>query len=428
MLQERQDWYRVRQNPTFNRLIRLESPKKEIPQVLFRLRPYSKALISDDSLPLRRIGINGELWMNPSENSQVHLRARLENHGELYSQFHGRIWKEKVTGWVDNAAFYFARDGFFGSVGRSSLVWGPELHDALLLSANSPPFDRLWLGYEHSSFRLDFMVARLDNFQRGDSALVRYLSAHRLSFRKKGLFEFGLSEVALYGGYNRPLEWHYLNPFLPYYWEQWNQSTDDNIFFGADFTIYWPNNSRIFGELLIDDFQVDFKSEPHQIGFKLGLDMLEPAGLKKLYTKLSYTRVNRTVYSQNRLQNLYLHYGESIGYFGGNDQDRLLLFCRYHFCTSFDGEIEWQYQRRGEGRIEQIPGGTLPYGVKFPSGIVERAAILGIGLKFFSKSMLEGHLKLGYTHYENYHHQCGRDGDQLDLNLLVSYYLQGLIR
>ena len=57
----------------------------------------------------------------PSEQLQIHLRMRLENHGELYSQFNGRVWDEKITGWLDNGAVYYYNKGFFASVGRSAI-------------------------------------------------------------------------------------------------------------------------------------------------------------------------------------------------------------------------------------------------------------------------------------------------------------------
>ena len=54
---------------------------------------------------------------------------------------------------------------------------------------------------------------------------------------------------------------------------------------------------------------------------------------QRLFTKVSYTRVNTTVYGQNKPQNLYLNSGQPIGYFGGNDQDRILALLRYHVST-----------------------------------------------------------------------------------------------
>lgn len=392
-----------------------------------RFMPYVEHISSSDSLPIQRAGLTSEAWIIPSDQVQIHLRMRLENHGELYSQFNGRVWKEKLTGWLDNGAIYYYNKGFFGSMGRSAVVWGPEQRDALLLSDNAPQLDRIWLGYEHRAVRFDYLISRLDDVSYHDSTLVRYFSAHRLSFRKQNAFEFGLSEVALYGGYNRPVDWRYVNPFVPYYWEQWNRGSDDNILFGLDFAIYWPHRSRIFGELMIDDFQIDFKSEPNQVAYKLGIDLLEPLGLKNFFSKFSYTRVNTTVYGQNQPQNLYLYYNRPLGYFGGNDQDRFLALTRYHLNRSLDLELEFQYNRRGEGRIEKHALSGVPFEKKFPTGIVEESPSIKATALWFSSSLFEGHLSARYSYFNNYRHICGDNHKSVEFNVFLAYHIQGLI-
>lgn len=392
-----------------------------------RFLPYIEHISSADTFPVHRVGLTSEAWIMPSEQLQIHLRMRLENHGELYSQFNGRVWDEKITGWLDNGAVYYYNKGFFASVGRSAIIWGPEQRDALLLSDNAPQLDRIWLGYEHPAVRFDYFISRLDDVRYNDSTLVRYISAHRLSFRKQNAFEFGLSEVALYGGYNRSLDWRYLNPFVPYYWEQWNRGSDDNILFGLDFAIYWPRHSRIFGELLIDDFQIDLKSEPNQVGYKLGIDMAAPFGFDRIFTKASYTRINTTVYGQNQPQNLYLYYNRPLGYFGGNDQDRFLALARYHASRSLDFELEFQFNRRGEGRIEKHDRSGVPFLNEFPIGVVEKSPSVQATALWFNKSLFEGRLSARYTHFENYRHICGDNHNRLDLNLFFAYNIQGLI-
>jgi hypothetical protein len=393
----------------------------------FRASPYFQELDARGENPVHRVGVNAETWLLSGAYWQVYVRGRLENKGELYPQFSGRIWKDKITGWFDNAAVYFYKDGFFGSFGRSYIVWGPEQHDALLISDNSPPFDRLWLGYENKIFRFDYLVTRLDNAVSNDSVMVRYLAAHRLSFRKTGWFELGLSEVVLFGGYNRPIDWHYLNPFLSYYWEQWNDRTNDNILFGADLVVYWPRRARIFSELLVDDFQIDFSSEPQQVGYKIGLDAVEPFNVRRIFTKLSYTRVNTTVYGQDRPQNLYLHDGQPIGYFGGNDLDRWLALLRYHLSATFDLEVELQYNRKGEDRIELQPN-AVPHGLGFPSGVVEKSRSVSARLFFLTKEFLTGHCQVSYTHDENYRHREGESRTRLGVDFLISWYLSGCIQ
>lgn len=426
LLRHRVDHYRVDKSPILNRVLGGSGSRAKAPWLGLRFQPYSNEVFSSNARPVHRIGINGELWAGIANHWQMHLRARLENHGELYPQFNGRIWEDKITGWLDNAAVYFYRDGFFGSIGRSFLTWGPEQRDALLLSAHSPAFDRIWLGYEHRTFRFDYFLTRLDDVVDEGSVLVRYLSAHRLSIRKARWFEFGLSEVALYGGQNRPLEWHYLNPFLPYYWEQWNRGTDDNIFFGADLIVYWPGRARIFAELMVDDFQIDFRSEPHQVAYKVGVDAAEPFGWKRTFSKFSYTRVNTTVYGQNKPQNLYLHYSQPIGYFGGNDQDRLLLLIRRHLSQQWDIEIELQYNRRGEGRVEKHERWGVEFEEKFPTGVVEKSPSVRLGVLYFGKSLWEVRLDATYTHHSNFQHRQDRDESRFELNLYFSYYLPGV--
>ena len=426
-LKRRIDSFSAPANFQLNRLGVFSSKGDKGIRLNTRFVPYLEEMAAGDAKPIHRIGINSEAWVVPSDKVQIHLRLRVENHGELYSQFNGRKWDDKITGWVDNAAVYYHNNGFFGSLGRSSIVWGPEERDALLFSDNAPQFDRIWLGYEHKAVRFDYFITRLDDVKYNDSLLVRYLSAHRLSFRKGSAFEIGLSEVALYGGYNRPVDWRYLNPFTTYYWEQWNRGSDDNIFFGLDFSIYWPHKSRIFGELMIDDFQIDLESEPNQIGYKIGLDMLEPLGFDRLFTKLSYTRVNTTVYGQNQPQNLYLYYDKPIGYFDGNDQDRLLALARYHWSQSFDLELEFQYTRKGEGRIEKHERSGVPFEDKFPTGVVEKSPSIKATALWFANGLFEGRASVKYSHFNNYLHVCGDNVNRTEINLFLAYFLQGLV-
>jgi hypothetical protein len=430
LLLSRQRRHLSNDNMTLNRIMgsRQIQTQATSPQLDLRFIPYFEEIASKDKSPTHRLGLDAEGWVFWSNNFQLHLRARIENHGELRPQFHGRIWQDKVTLWLDNAALYFQHDGFFASAGRSFVLWGPDSRDALLLSDHAPAPDRLWLGYHSSCFRFDFVAAKLSGIYGRTDQLNRFLSAHRVSFRKSGWFEIGISEVVLYGGYGRQLEWHYLNPFLPYYLEQWNHRTDDNLFLSCDLSVYWPKRARVFAELMADDFQIDFVSEPHQVAYKLGIDALEPFAISRLFTHLSYTRVNPTVYGQNKERNLYLHYGEPIGYFGGNDQDRWLALLRYHFSVELDGELEFERLRKGEGRIERHDEQAVEYTDQFPTGIVEKATALTLRLRYFLPSLIEGHLETTYRHFEDYGHVVGRDHDRLEFNLLVSWYLSGSFR
>jgi hypothetical protein len=103
-----------------NCLLGKQNSMGNFPSLRLRFMPYSEEIVTEGAIPLHRVGINTESWIIPSNDIQVHIRARLENHGERYSQFDGRKWKSKFTGWFDNAAAYFYKNGFFGSLGRTT--------------------------------------------------------------------------------------------------------------------------------------------------------------------------------------------------------------------------------------------------------------------------------------------------------------------
>jgi hypothetical protein len=103
----------------------------------------------------------------------------------------------------------------------------------------------------------------------------------------------------------------------------------------------------------------------------------------------------------------------------------VLALLRYHVSTSCDLEFEFQYNRRGEGRIEQHQSAAVPKGVKFPSGIVEKSPSLQLAAELFHSQLLQGHVAFNYMHFANYQHVVGRSHDRISLDLKLSYYLKG---
>jgi len=157
----------------------------------------------------------------------------------------------------------------------------------------------------------------------------RYLVGHRLDWRPRGNLELAFSEVMLYGGVNRPWEWNYLNPLLPYYWEQLDSGINDNPLWNLEFSWRPRRDLELYGELMLDDFQIDFKSEAQQIGFSSGVAW---SGLAdgRLFINMEYERINTYVYGQDYPHNRYQHFRDSIrqeaigiGSNLGTDADRI---------------------------------------------------------------------------------------------------------
>ncbi len=280
-----------------------------------------------------------------------------------------RPWKKDLWGSTPYAYIKWESRGFYLLMGRQALKWGPSPGVSLLLGDNPPSFDQLQWGFKFGRLRFLSFSTSLDDL----GGAHRYLSAHRIELRPKRGLNLGLSEVVVYGGKGRQPELCYLNPLTIYYGEQFNHRKDDNILLGGDLSWYFPGG-RVYGELLVDDFQYDFHSEPQQIGINGGLDLVRAAGV---WLNLEYTRVNNWVYGQNRPWNRYTYRGKVIGWEVGPDADQLSATLLYPLGSHLWTRFTLRVRRKGEGRVDKPQNTVVPWPKSFPSGVVEKNLLVG---------------------------------------------------
>ncbi|HUU44619.1 MAG TPA: capsule assembly Wzi family protein, partial [Acidobacteriota bacterium] len=174
---------------------------------------------------------------------------------------------------------------------------------------------------------------------------------------------------------------------------------------------------EVYGEWMIDDFQIDFVSEPQQIGVMGGLVWWPGVFDGRLMLNAEYQRVNTFVYGQRRPWNRYIHYRDindeviGIGSDLGTDADRITVRPRWYLSRNLDLTGLAEYVRRGENRIDTDQAGPLPGGEDFPSGIVERTLTLGLGTHGQAGGHLVVDLMVGYQRIENVEHERDVDCD-----------------
>ena len=350
----------------------------------------------------------------------VRVRGDLDSHGDLDPTFFGREWKGNLTGTIDLGLFSWRRGGVEFLVGRDFVRWGSGSHDVLLLNDQSPPFDLARFGFHHRLFDFHYFFTGLDdNFASpgDDPAYVapdvkRYLAGHRLEIRPWRTLELGFAEVVVWGGPGRQLEAYYLNPFLPFYWEQLNANRDDNPLWSLDASYVVPGGPMLYAEWLIDDFQIDFSSEPHEIGGMLGMNWADFAGLTGSFVTLEWTRIQQTVFGQNRPYNRYLNRRVGMGSILGPDADRWYVQWRQHLTLAVDLTARWWRSRKGERNIDTPQAGAVPYGEDFPSGIPEVTTHAELRARYQPDAHVQIQLYGGYQWARNAGHVDGarRDG------------------
>ncbi|OGC79756.1 MAG: hypothetical protein A2W07_02875 [candidate division Zixibacteria bacterium RBG_16_43_9] len=349
-------------------------------------------------------------------------RIIIDTKAEKETNFFGQKWKGDLTGVFDQGYIKGNFKYFEFQWGRDYLRWGPGSRDYLLLSGFSPPFDMLKLTGKIGVFRFDFFATGLDEIFLPDSNFFakRYFSGHRINMKLKSGIELGLSEVVVYGGERRKLEPYYLNPLFLFYGEQFNHNIDDNPLWSFDFSITHFKNKEFYGELLIDDFQYDFKSEPQQIGFLLGLKGADLLGFTRSYLTLEYTRINKWVYGQDKPWNLYTYRDVGMGSFLGPDADDFFAEILYHYNKSFQFSFSYELKRKGEGKIEVQPS-PVPKTTSFPSGIVEKTNRFDLKGVFQPDAHLFLEGELGYARIKNQLNSSGKNGSNLLFKIKVSY-------
>ena len=198
-------------------------------------------------------------------------------------------------------------DVFFGLADRN---WGSPDVEGLLLSTSPYAFDHLFLRLGPQRLRLEMLATELNDLpywadsvgqRQTANRARRYLMLHRLVVIPSDRLAFSLSEAMLYadeGGVSRSFEPWYLNPLNLWLLAQYQGKTTGNSLLAGDVTWQARRDLRLFGQLYLDDFQVDRRqsSDREPPGYGYTLDASGGALGGDVSWTASYTKVMNLSY------------------------------------------------------------------------------------------------------------------------------------
>jgi len=386
----------------------------------------------------------GGIRYQPSDCFGASVLFNLDRAKALDPDYTGKKWRG-LAGDIETAAIYYKKGNLGLTLGRERVFWGPRPTN-LILSQSADPLDLFSARYKKGRLQFSFLFARLDE-SRPDSTDVlrlsdqtfndnRYFVGHRLDIKFHKRFRLGLFETSLFGGEGRPPELYYLNPLQFFHTAQLNEDTDDNTILGFDFTWLVRNNWALYGQMIIDDYQIDNKSqgdqEPDEIGVMCGLFKAGHPGSISPDLRLEYVRITNRTYHQAQPRNRYLFRNRLLGHPLGNDADSLSLAIRFWPDTDQFIELEMAYVRHGEGSIysswddpwEDVEG---DFSEPFPTGTVEKAILAALRIKGYlplgnySRNHIFISLEGGCGSYNNYLNIKDNDKKDSWLNLSLSW-------
>lgn len=390
----------------------------------------SHSFVADGGRADHFYSLGGGMQYRISESFNALVSFELDREKALDPAYTGQRWRG-LAGEVQTAVISYQSSSLTLALGRERVFWGPQPVN-LALSSTAEPLDLFNLKFHKGRLDFSFLFARLDQsrpdsldyirFPENSFNENRYLAGHRLDLRLRDNLRLGLFELTVYGGEGRSPELYYLNPLQFFHANQLNDQIDDNTALGFDLS-YIPTKSYfLYGQLLIDDFQIDNQAqgdqEPNEIGLMVGVIKTGQVGSWKPDIKAEYTRITNRTYHQRQPRNRFLHRNRLLGHPLGPDADSIALSLRWWPSKRQAITLETALRRHGEGSIynswdepwELITG---DYAEPFPTGVAETARFVRVGWKGYCPidGYLARHLffEVDLTHgkYENFNNTQG---------------------
>lgn len=333
----------------------------------------SQTLESTVSLETIRAGLSGKF-----NNIFIYSNIFLDEQKAKDTTYIGKKWRG-LAGGVEQSFLNAKFKHLDIFIGRFKSFWG--IKKSLVLSeANA--LDGFQYRFTYKKISLTYRLAKLDQLQAELTTSIfnnRYFVGHRLDLKLHKKLRVGLFESIIFGGIGRTVEMNYLNPLMSYHVEQLNNNLNDNSFLGFDFTYYPIQNTKLYGQLLIDDYQIEKESqgdqEPNQYGMIIGGYI---ADIVKTYdARFEYIKITNHTYNQAYDRNRYIFENNALGYFNTNDFDRINISASKWITPNNSVSLHYSYQRKGEGNIidfwsEPWFEANGEYSEPFPYGIVEK--------------------------------------------------------
>ena len=306
----------------------------------------------------------------------------------LNDNYIGKRWRG-IAAYTEQAYLRYSTKYVNFMVGRDFIRWGPSKNGTLVLSNITRPLDQFNVSFHFGIFKYSFLTSQLDPYPYAnvDSIVVpirRYISGHRLDVSLiKNRLQIGISEIILYGGPGRNIDFTYLNPFIFYHGAHKNNSDETNVLPTLDIMFYPTKKINIHSSILIDDIQIEKTGpgdlEPNEIGIIAGLNWSDPLNVLGSNISFEYVRVTNRTYKTPNLWETFIHRNEPLGHPLGNDFDHWQVGLSKWFFGKARAQIRYSQTRKGEGSIYtpwDNPWSEYTveegYSEPFPTGVVEK--------------------------------------------------------
>ncbi len=367
------------------------------------------------------------LTLSSGESLALWSLFRASLNGEAIHKIQTRPWKDNARASIDAGGLSFGHGRLSVFIGRDELSWGIDRRRGLLFSGSAPAFDMIRIRFKATRFLYTMFGSRIrkGRGETWDESIERYVSGHRLEIAPSPWLNFGISEAVLYGGKNRSFEPAYLNPLTILYAEQWNLNEDDNVLISADVAYIVGGRFETRAEIMIDDFQYDFESEPGKYAFGIGITAVNPLSRDGSLLGFSYFQVRPCTYGHKVDYNRFIQEAAMLGYPDGPDTDRFNLWCSFAMASDFLWSLDFSLRRKGMGVLTEAEQGCQ---TGFLEGVVERQTRLAARLDWHPSDLLKLQADFEWHKTTNLTNIEGKSNSGIEVNLSLTSNINNFLR
>ncbi len=299
-------------------------------------------------------------------------------------------------------------------IGKQNLSWGPGRYGNLLLSSYAMPMEMIHLtgNYDKVFFQVFHSIAQSPHGNK-------ILSGHRIELNLFSQLRMGIAEIIVIGA--NKFDPRFLNPVNIYTVSEPSgggvfnrdvKTSSGNLLISGDVDLKISDNTKVYSELMIDDFQPRYRLKSHlhwgsKWGIILGLYTVNPFKLKETDFRIEYTFLNQYNYTHRIPVNIYTHLERPIGHHLGPDAQSIWAEIQHYWSPFLSTKFALELQHQGEQSINEFRDDLRPLDEQWEylSGMEEIKQNLVIKGRFekYGLFFVEGIYKL--TKVNNFEHR-----------------------
>ena len=302
-----------------------------------------------------------------------------------------------ISGRFTNAFIRYNSKNTILQFGRSPIWWGQSWNSALVHSRNAFPIDHISLKFNKKNILLEILTGQLSSIKKnGLERVRRNFAGHRIIWvNDNKTLLFSLGESVIYGGINRSFEMYYLNPFIPFQFAnidgEEGQSTglDDNylIFFNGRYN--FKINTSIYGELIVDDYQLDSEVNsdyPNAFCYLLGVDGATKVINKEFYYNFEFIKSSMWIFTHEDVINNWQNLEFPMGYKYGPDCKSFILNIDHWINNNILIKFTNEYLEKGSINIFTPANQQGTKGISSPSSPVKYSNTIKNEVSYYLKN------------------------------------------